>query len=585
MLYLESLGNPRKFSRIARRLARQKPVVVVKSGRFRGERPGGHLVREPARPGSRGRRAVPAGRRDPRASRSTRCSTSPRWSRPAAARPAGGSRSSATPTRSRVLAADACEEAGLEVVGTPRRSGRTPAPTSSRAALDEVFADDGVDSVVALFIPPLRDPGTEVAEVLAAAPPRQASKTVVSTFLGMPGVPDALRAPGGGRRARCRPTPRPRTPCARWPPSPTYAAWRATPAGHAVSPSGLDVRAARGLVADLLAGHAATTTVDARPRPSCSGCCAATASTCGTCRPAATAGGGGARPPEPRLPGGAQGHRGAPAAPPRARRGAPRHRRRRRAARRLRGDGRPARRARPGASSCRRWRPPAWPPGCATVEDPLFGPVVSFGLGGVATDLLGDRSLRRPAADRRRPRAAWSAAVRAAPLLLGHGGSTPVDVRRARGPAGPAGPAGRRRARGGRARAQPGGRGARPGPRCSPPPAGWPGRRPGPSAAPARWPAEPAVGPPRAHRVQGWTRMTDTSLAGLRAAIERAGYYPELVADAVDAAVAGEDGRGLRRAPGDDLRLRGGTPAHHRPGADARAGWCSATPTTTPPTR
>jgi hypothetical protein len=34
--------------------------------------------------------------------------------------------------------------------------------------------------------------------------------------------------------------------------------------------------------------------------------------------------------------------------------------------------------------------------------------------------------------------------------------------------------------------------------------------------------------------------MTDTSLAGLRAAIEHAGYYPELVADAVDAAVAGE---------------------------------------------
>ena len=45
MLYLESIGNPRKFSRIARRLARQKPVVVVKSGRFRGDSPGGHLVR------------------------------------------------------------------------------------------------------------------------------------------------------------------------------------------------------------------------------------------------------------------------------------------------------------------------------------------------------------------------------------------------------------------------------------------------------------------------------------------------------------------------------------------------------------
>src|SRR5699024_2532222 len=33
LLYLESFGNPRKFSRIARRVARGKPVVAVKSGR------------------------------------------------------------------------------------------------------------------------------------------------------------------------------------------------------------------------------------------------------------------------------------------------------------------------------------------------------------------------------------------------------------------------------------------------------------------------------------------------------------------------------------------------------------------------
>jgi acyl-CoA synthetase (NDP forming) len=33
MLYLESLGNPRKFARIAQRVARTKPIVVVKSGR------------------------------------------------------------------------------------------------------------------------------------------------------------------------------------------------------------------------------------------------------------------------------------------------------------------------------------------------------------------------------------------------------------------------------------------------------------------------------------------------------------------------------------------------------------------------
>ena len=33
LLYLESFGNPRKFSRIARRVGRKKPIVAVKSGR------------------------------------------------------------------------------------------------------------------------------------------------------------------------------------------------------------------------------------------------------------------------------------------------------------------------------------------------------------------------------------------------------------------------------------------------------------------------------------------------------------------------------------------------------------------------
>ena len=33
LLYLESFGNPRKFARVARRVARTKPIVAVKSGR------------------------------------------------------------------------------------------------------------------------------------------------------------------------------------------------------------------------------------------------------------------------------------------------------------------------------------------------------------------------------------------------------------------------------------------------------------------------------------------------------------------------------------------------------------------------
>ena len=61
------------------------------------------------------------------------------------------------------------------------------------------------------------------------------------------------------------------------------------------------------------------------------------------------------------------------------------------------------------------------------VEDPLFGPVVSFGVSGPATELLGDRAYRIP------PMTALDAAemvrdIKAAPLLLGYRGSEPVDI-------------------------------------------------------------------------------------------------------------------------------------------------------------
>ncbi|MCT2590632.1 GNAT family N-acetyltransferase [Streptomyces sp. N2-109] len=39
LMYLESIGNPRKFTRLARRVAARKPVVVVKGGRHSGSAP------------------------------------------------------------------------------------------------------------------------------------------------------------------------------------------------------------------------------------------------------------------------------------------------------------------------------------------------------------------------------------------------------------------------------------------------------------------------------------------------------------------------------------------------------------------
>ncbi|WP_231633218.1 GNAT family N-acetyltransferase, partial [Streptomyces clavuligerus] len=44
LMYLESIGNPRKFTRLARRTAAVKPLVVVKGARHSGSEPPGHAV-------------------------------------------------------------------------------------------------------------------------------------------------------------------------------------------------------------------------------------------------------------------------------------------------------------------------------------------------------------------------------------------------------------------------------------------------------------------------------------------------------------------------------------------------------------
>lgn len=62
------------------------------------------------------------------------------------------------------------------------------------------------------------------------------------------------------------------------------------------------------------------------------------------------------------------------------------------------------------------------------VHDPLFGSLVMTGLGGVHTDLLGDRAFRLvPMTDLDAGRM-WRS-LRAAPLLTGYRGAPPVDTR------------------------------------------------------------------------------------------------------------------------------------------------------------
>ena len=61
------------------------------------------------------------------------------------------------------------------------------------------------------------------------------------------------------------------------------------------------------------------------------------------------------------------------------------------------------------------------------VQEPVFGPLVVFGLGGVATEVLGDHTARlAPLTDS--DAAQMISGVRAAPLLSGHRGSPAVDT-------------------------------------------------------------------------------------------------------------------------------------------------------------
>ena len=67
-------------------------------------------------------------------------------------------------------------------------------------------------------------------------------------------------------------------------------------------------------------------------------------------------------------------------------------------------------------------------------QDPSFGPLVMFGLGGTTAELLGDRALRIvPITDVDAHELVRS--LRGSPLLFGYRGAPPAAVDRARGPA------------------------------------------------------------------------------------------------------------------------------------------------------
>jgi acyl-CoA synthetase (NDP forming) len=92
-----------------------------------------------------------------------------------------------------LLAVDAAAASGLTVTSATALGADATAEDFENA-LDTAIDDEHVDAVVAVYIPPLDAGGEEVANVLAAVG-EQSDKPLVSSFLGREGVPELLRVP------------------------------------------------------------------------------------------------------------------------------------------------------------------------------------------------------------------------------------------------------------------------------------------------------------------------------------------------------------------------------------------------------
>jgi acetate---CoA ligase (ADP-forming) len=263
LLYLESFGNPRKFAEIARRVGRRKPIAAVKAGRSAaGAR---------AASSHTGARATNDALVDAllRESGVVRTNTLeelfevasvlatgrvPKGNRVAIVSNAGGPA---------IMTVDSCEANGLVVaplsaetqaelrtflpaeaaVTNPVDMIASAPPKHYERALQAVARDPSVDSIIAIFIPPLVTQPAEVADVIRHVA-ASTDKPVLASFMGAQGLPPLLAPvpsfsfPESAAVALARAT--------------RYGEWLRKPVSYAESLPEKAAETARQLVADAL---------------------------------------------------------------------------------------------------------------------------------------------------------------------------------------------------------------------------------------------------------------------------------------------------------------------------------------------
>jgi acetate---CoA ligase (ADP-forming) len=263
LLYLESFGNPRKFGQLAREVGARKPIVALKAGRSQS---GARAASSHTGALAASDTVVDALFHHAGVIRTTTVEEMfdvatlldrqplPAGRRVALLTNAGGPG---------ILAADACEGHGLTVAtlqedtiaalraflpkaanfGNPVDMLATASAAHYEQAMRALLADPEVDSLIAIFIPPLVTGAQDVAEAMKEVA-QGSAKPVLATFMGMEGaVPmlapiPAYRFPEGAVAALSRVV--------------RYAEWRRRPSGVMTDLS-REVAAARQLIEEALA--------------------------------------------------------------------------------------------------------------------------------------------------------------------------------------------------------------------------------------------------------------------------------------------------------------------------------------------
>jgi acetyl coenzyme A synthetase (ADP forming)-like protein len=209
LMYAENFGNPHRFLEIASRITRTKPIIVMKSGRSRvGARAAtshtGALAASDV--------AVDALLAQAGVLRAATMEELFDMAMAFGATPLPRSRRTVVVTNSGgpgILAADALEAVKLDLVEpsdatkdkirpllSEEASIRNPldmiasaSPSAYRAALTHLLADAGVDAAVAIFVPPLGVRQEDVAEAIVAAARTAPAKPVLAVLMGRDGLP------------------------------------------------------------------------------------------------------------------------------------------------------------------------------------------------------------------------------------------------------------------------------------------------------------------------------------------------------------------------------------------------------------